>query len=295
MSGHNRRTARQRNKLDQVPETITGQTDTPNPDAPSPAPPAPRGRPLPSEIATLPSADRRSDLRIIEARLFASDTPLTEADLATSVSPEADIKALLDELKSFYAGRGVNLVRVAGKWAFRTARDLAFVMERHAVEERRLSRAALETLAIVAYHQPATRAEIEEIRGVTISKGTLDVLLETGWLRTRGRRRAPGKPLTYGTTDAFLAHFGLSEIGELPGLAELKAAGLLDATLPPGFQVPLPQDIAALMPDELPIEDEVEDTSQVELEFGPVPDEPDTASDESLAERDGDGGETNRS
>ncbi len=275
MSGHDRRVARKRAATEELDGAAASQ-----PEAAQAEQSPPRGQPLPEEIAMLPSADRRGDLRIIEARLFASDTPLTEADLATSISPGADVKALLDELKSFYAGRGVNLVRVAGKWAFRTAKDLAFVMERHAVEERRLSRAALETLAIIAYHQPTTRAEIEEIRGVTISKGTLDVLLESGWIRTRGRRRAPGKPLTYGTTDSFLAHFGLSEIGELPGLAELKGAGLLDATLPPDFKVPLPQDIAALMPDELPIEDEEDPEPQVELEFGPVPE------DEPLAEYD---------
>ena len=127
--------------------------------------------------------------------------------------------------------RGVNLVRVAGKWAFRTAEDLAFLLERQAVEQRRLSRAALETLAIIAYHQPVTRAEIEEIRGVSTSKGTLDVLLETGWIKLRGRRRAPGRPVTYGTTEQFLAHFGFDSIQDLPGLAELKGAGLLELDL----------------------------------------------------------------
>src|SRR5690606_19071696 len=134
----------------------------------------------------------------------------------------------------------------------RTAQDLSYLLEKHAVEERRLSRAALETLAIIAYHQPVTRAEVEEIRGVQTSKGTLDVLLETGWIRPRGRRRAPGKPITYGTTAAFLEHFGLDTVGDLPGLAELKGAGLLDGNLPPDFKVPDPKDVAALMPDELP-------------------------------------------
>ena len=216
--------------------------------------PSARGHSLPREIAVLPSADRRDDLRIIEARLFASADPLSEAEMSSVVSEGADIASLITELKAFYAGRGINLVQVAGKWAFRTASDLAFVLEKHTVEERRLSKAALETLAIIAYHQPVTRAEIEEIRGVTASKGTLDVLLETGWVRPRGRRRAPGKPITYGTTDSFLSHFGLSELGELPGLAELKGAGLLDATLPPDFTMPKPQDVASLMPDELPLE-----------------------------------------
>ena len=129
-----------------------------------------------------------------------------------------------------------------------------YLLERHANEERRLSRAALETLAIIAYHQPVTRAEIEEIRGVTTSGGTLDILMETGWIRPRGRRRAPGKPLTYGTTDSFLAHFGLDGVKDLPGLADLKAQGLLDGHLPPGFAVPDPTIAASLMPDELPLE-----------------------------------------
>jgi segregation and condensation protein B len=213
-----------------------------------------RGSRLPSNVAALPSADRGEALRIIEALLFAASEPLDEAFLARHLKAGADVKALLDELRGFYAGRGVNLVRVAGKWAFRTASDLAYLLERHAVEEKRLSRAALETLAIIAYHQPVTRAEIEEIRGVETSKGTLDILLETGWVRPRGRRRAPGKPLTYGTTEEFLDHFGLESVKDLPGLAELKSAGLLDATLPPGFQVPSPTDVAALMPDELPLE-----------------------------------------
>jgi len=147
-------------------------------------------------------------------------------------------------------------VRVAGKWAFRTADDLAFLLERQAVEQRRLSRAALETLAIIAYHQPVTRAEIEEIRGVSTSKGTLDVLLETGWIKLRGRRRAPGRPVTYGTTEAFLAHFGFDQISDLPGLNELKGAGLLDSTLPAGFSMPNPNDAPDLREDEDPLEDE---------------------------------------
>ena len=145
-------------------------------------------------------------------------------------------------------------MHVAGKWAFRTAEDLSYLLERYATQERRLSKAALETLSIIAYHQPVTRAEIEEIRGVTTSAGTIDILLETGWVRLRGRRRAPGRPVTYGTTDAFLSHFGLEGIKDLPGLAELRASGLLDGNLPPDFSVPDPTDVAALMPDELPLE-----------------------------------------
>src|SRR4030095_2362335 len=166
------------------------------------------------------------------------------------------ISGLLRELQQAYAERGVNLVQVAGKWQFRTAGDLSFLLSRDAVEQRRLSRAALETLAIIAYHQPVTRAEIEEIRGVSTSKGTLDVLLETGWIKLRGRRRAPGRPVTYGTTEAFLAHFGFDQIADLPGLNELKGAGLLDSNLPPGFSLPNPNDAPDLREDEEPLEDE---------------------------------------
>jgi segregation and condensation protein B len=211
-------------------------------------------RGLPSNVAHLPSADRREQLRILEALLFAASEPLAEAFLATHLKSEDDVAALLDELKGFYASRGVNLVRVAGRWAFRTAEDLSYLLERHATEQRRLSKAAMETLAIIAYHQPVTRAEIEEIRGVAVSPGTLDVLMEIGWVRLRGRRRAPGRPITYGTSEQFLDHFGLDAIKDLPGLAELKGSGLLDSNLPPGFTVPEPTDAAALMPDELPLD-----------------------------------------
>ncbi len=223
------------------------------------------GHGLPSNVAALPSADRRESLRIIEALLFAAGEPLDEAHLAQHLKSGTDVTALIDELRGLYASRGINLVRVAGKWAFRTAEDLSYLLEKHAVEERRLSKAALETLSIIAYHQPVTRAEIEEIRGVETSKGTIDILLETGWVRPRGRRRAPGKPLTYGTTEAFLEHFSLDNIKELPGLSDLKGAGLLDANLPPDFTVPSPTDVAKLMPDELPLEDENEADTQAEL------------------------------
>ena len=161
---------------------------------------------------------------------------------------------LLADLQANYANRGVNLVEVAGKWTLRTADDLAFILRRESVEQRKLSKAALETLAIVAYHQPVTRAEIEDIRGVAISKGTLDILLEIGWVRMRGRRRTPGRPVTYGTTDAFLSHFGLAEVTDLPGLQELKGAGLLDANLPPGFEMPIPRGADELTADEDPLD-----------------------------------------
>ena len=222
---------------------------------------------------------KREKMRRIEALLFASREPLDEKALAIAVEPGDDVAAMLADLQADYARRGVNLVHVAGKWQFRPSDDLSFLLERQQKEERRLSKAALETLAIIAYHQPVTRAEIEEIRGVSTSPGTLDVLMECEWIRPRGRRRAPGRPLTFGTTETFLAHFGLASIKDLPGLADLKSSGLLDANLPPDFKVPEPTDVAALMPDELPltddgVEDETEDGQQDEL---PLHDEDGTA------------------
>ena len=230
----------------------------------------------PPTIVTL----ERDHLRIVEASLFAATSPLDEATLARHLPPSANPKALLARLQSDYAGRGVTLVRVAGKWAFRTADDLAYILERYATEERKLSKAALETLSIIAYHQPVTRAEVEEIRAVSTSKGTLDVLLETGWIRPRGRRRAPGRPVTYGTTDAFLNHFGFDSIKDLPGLAELKGAGLLDGNLPPGFTIPDPNDVAALMPDELPLDSESDQEPEDDPDlFAALPDDDEEATD----------------
>jgi segregation and condensation protein B len=198
---------------------------------------------------------RPEHLRLLEALLFASAEPLDTATLAERLPDEVDVEAALARLQEDYAARGVNLVRVAGKWVFRTARDLSWLLAREAVETRKLSRAALETLAIIAYHQPVTRAEIEDIRGVTASKGTLDVLLETGWIRPRGRRKAPGRPITFGTTEAFLTHFGLEGLTALPGLEELKGAGLFDGRLPSEFTMPAPSDEPALRDDEEPLED----------------------------------------
>jgi segregation and condensation protein B len=226
---------------------------------PFPAREAPPMQSLAANVARLPSAERWEKLRILEAVLFAAAEPLDEAKLIEFFTAKDDIGALLEELQNLYAGRGVNLTRVAGKWAFRTAPDLSFLLERYSVEPKKLSRAALETLAIIAYHQPVTRAEIEEIRGVTTSKGTLDVLMEMGWVRMRGRRRAPGRPVTYGSTDTFLEHFGLDGVKDLPGLAELKGAGLLDSNLPPGFSIPEPHDSPILTPDEDPLEDGAEE------------------------------------
>jgi segregation and condensation protein B len=197
---------------------------------------------------------RAEELRILEALLFAADEPLDEKILAARLPAGIDAQALLSQLQKEYAPRGVNLVRVGGKWSLRTASDLAWLLTRETVVTRKLSRAAIETLAIVAYHQPVTRAEIEEIRGVTTSKGTLDVLLETGWIRLRGRRKAPGRPVTYGTTEAFMSHFGLDAIADLPGLDELKGAGLMEKSLPAGFSVPVPSDDPELRDDEDPLE-----------------------------------------
>jgi len=207
----------------------------------------------PDEIHLEPQM-RPEELRILEALLFASSEPLDQATLAKRMPEGVDVKAALAQLQAEYATRGVNLVRVASKWTFRTAGDLAWLMTRESTETRRLSRAAIEVLAIVAYHQPVTRAEIEEIRGVVTSKGTLDVLLETGWIKPRGRRKTPGRPLTFGTTEAFLSQFTLESLGDLPGLEELKGTGLLDSRLPTGFTVPTPSDDPTLREDEEPLE-----------------------------------------
>ena len=180
---------------------------------------------------------RAEELRLLEAMLFASAEPVDEKDLAARLPQGVDVRAALSRLQEDYDTRGVNLVRIGGKWTFRTAGDLSWLLSKETVETRKLSRAAIETLAIIAYHQPVTRTEIEEIRGVT-----------------RGRRKAPGRPVTYGTSEAFLSHFGLDALGDLPGLDELKGSGLLDGRLPPGFSVPIPSDDAALREDEDPLE-----------------------------------------
>jgi segregation and condensation protein B len=192
--------------------------------------------------------------RCIEALLFAAAEPLSDADLAKRLPEGADIQAGIATLVQRYAGRGIELVCVAGRWRFQTSEDLAFLMTEEREEPRRLSKAAQETLAIIAYHQPVTRAEIEAVRGVQASRGTIDVLLELGLVRMRGRRRSPGRPVTFGTTDAFLEHYGLATLSDLPGVTEMKAAGLLEMNLPPGFSVPDP---LGLRPgeDEDPLED----------------------------------------
>ena len=192
------------------------------------------------------------DIRIVEAVLFDAEEPLDAPNIADKLAANADVPAIMAALGEKYAEAGFNLQKTGNKWVFRSAPDLAHALQKHVVQQRRLSRAALETLAIIAYHQPVTRAEIEDIRGVSISKGTLDVLLESEWVKIRGRRRVPGRPVTYGTSDNFLLHFGLEGLNDLPGLEELKAAGLLDDRLPPGFEVPAPD------PDNDPDEDPLE-------------------------------------
>jgi len=176
--------------------------------------------------------------RMVEAVLFASAEPVTLADLAARLPHGCDPATALDHLARRYEGRGVRLAQVGGAWAFRTASDLAFLMTREQVETRKLSRAAIETLAIIAYHQPVTRAEIEEIRGVGVSRGTIDHLIEMDWVRLGRRRMTPGRPVTFVVTESFLDHFGLASARDLPGLKELRAAGLLESRPPPGAEGP---------------------------------------------------------
>lgn len=201
------------------------------------------------------------DLRLLEALLFAAVEPIETDTLRERMPEGVDVGALLARLTHDYAGRGINLVRVADKWRFQTASDLAPALIDIKETRRKLGNAALETLAIIAYHQPATRAEIEDVRGVAVSKGTIDILMELGWVRMRGRRRTPGRPVTYGTTDGFLAHFNLETITDLPGRDDLKAAGLLDPRLPSDFEMPSPKEILG-SDDDL---DPMEETEQPEF------------------------------
>ena len=180
------------------------------------------------EVTHVNADDTAHHRRMVEAVLFASHSPLSQGDIVERLPYGADVEGHLESLIEEYEIRGVNLVCVAKKYMFATATDLSFLLRKEVEEQRKLSRAAVETLSIVAYHQPVTRAEIEEIRGVGLSKGTLDVLMEAHWIRPLGRRKTPGRPVTYGTTEDFLVHFGLESIKDLPGLTELKAAGLLD-------------------------------------------------------------------
>lgn len=211
------------------------------------------------EVTDVVSPDHAQHLRLLEALIFAGAQALGEKELAERLPNDADVKRLLADLAELYAARGVNLVQVAGGYAFRTAPDLSEKLKIEKPVTRKLSRASVETLAIIAYHQPVTRAEIEQVRGVGLSKGTLDLLFEQNWIKPMGRRRAPGKPVTWGTTDFFLEHFGLPSLDDLPGHEELKAAGLLDArSQPPIFRPDEPD-----LPLE-PTEDEADEPLAVE-------------------------------
>ncbi|OYU50032.1 MAG: SMC-Scp complex subunit ScpB [Rhizobiales bacterium PAR1] len=198
-------------------------------------------------------------VRVAEALLFASHDPLAAEDIGRLMPVGVDVEAVLGELERLYRPRGVNLVRLAGKWMFRTAPDLGHLLKKETEEAKKLGRAALETLSIIAYHQPVTRAEIEELRGVSTQKGTLDTLLEAGFVRMRGRRRTPGRPVTFGTTETFLVQFGLDRISDLPGLEEIAGAGLVEAQIPAGLGIPLPSDDATLRADEDPLEPDLFD------------------------------------
>ena len=195
-----------------------------------------------SLIETNPLSNLSDQLRAVEALLFASSDPLDEKTLTEILPKNADIEKILEKIQELYKGRGVELTKVNNKWMFKTASDLSFIMQKEAKVQKKLSKAGLETLSIIAYHQPVSRAEIEEIRGVSVSPGTIDSLLELNWIRIKGRRKAPGNPITYGTTEEFLVHFDLSNIRDLPGLDELKSTGLLDSNLPPDM-FPINDDI----------------------------------------------------
>ena len=196
--------------------------------------------PVDGEETAVPAFDMAEAVRMAEAIVFASAEPVSRKALVQRLPDGVDVVSVMAEMQRQYEKRGVNLIKVGDGWAFRTAGDLAFLMSRDSVQQKKLSRAALEVLAIIAYHQPVTRAEIEEIRGVETSKGTIDTLMESAWIRMRGRRRTPGRPVAYGTTETFLDHFGLQEIRDLPGMDELKGAGLLSARMPSSFVMPQP-------------------------------------------------------
>lgn len=200
--------------------------------------------------------------RMVEALLFANQSPLKATEIIAILGEKHDVGNALSQLKRHYTGRGVNLVEVAGGWRFQTSPDLAHILEDKKEEPKKLSRAALETLSIIAYHQPCTRAEIEDIRGVSLSRGTLDLLMEIKWVKPGARRRSPGKPLTYRTTPEFLAQFNLSSLEDLPGKSELQAQGLLSANLPKDFEVPRPSQSL-----EQDAEFEFDETSDTNQEF----------------------------
>ncbi len=195
-----------------------------------------------SNVMDFPS-EHRENLRILEALLFAANEPLDAESLKARLPKGANLTKLLNLIKAQYESRGVNLVKTGNKWSFKTAIDLSPMMKKEKIVQRKLSKAATETLSIIAYHQPVTRAEVEDIRGVHFSPGTLDVLMELNWVRPIGRKKVPGRPIIYGTTERFLEYFNIEQISDLPGLEELKAAGLLESRLPPNLDIKEPKEI----------------------------------------------------
>ena len=195
-----------------------------------------------SNVMDFPS-EHRENLRILEALLFAANEPLDAESLKARLPKGANLSKLLNLIKAQYESRGVNLVKTGNKWSFKTAIDLSPMMKKEKIVQRKLSKAATETLSIIAYHQPVTRAEVEDIRGVHFSPGTLDVLMELNWVRPIGRKKVPGRPIIYGTTERFLEYFNIEQISDLPGLEELKAAGLLESRLPPNLDIKEPKEI----------------------------------------------------
>ena len=195
-----------------------------------------------NNISDFPS-EHRDNLRVLEALLFAANEPLDAESLKARLPKDANLTKLLSLLKAQYENKGVNLIKTGKKWSFKTAQDLAPMMKKEKIVQRKLSKAATETLAIIAYHQPVTRAEVEDIRGVQFSPGTLDILMELNWVRPIGRKKVPGSPIIYGTTDFFLEYFGLEQVTDLPGLEELKASGLLESRLPSNLNIVEPKEI----------------------------------------------------
>ncbi len=221
----------------------------------------------PEDVTPKDSAEIEIDaLRRAEAILFATTKPIEAGELVEMLPPGADVANILMQLQKTYSDRGIQLMEIAGGWRFQTAPDLAFLFEETREEEKKLSKAAMETLSIIAYCQPCTRAEIEDVRGVAVSKGTLDVLLEMDWIKLRGRRKTPGRPVVYGTTNAFLEHFGIDNLDSLPGRDEMKAAGLLSANIPDDFDMPRPSD-SEVDDDLLEIIDAIDDDLSDPAEF----------------------------
>ena len=193
-------------------------------------------------IMNFPS-EHMDNLRVLEALLFAASEPLDAESMKARLPKGSNLNKLLSLLKAQYENRGVNLVKTGNKWSFKTAQDLSSMMKKEKIVQRKLSKAATETLSIIAYHQPVTRAEVEDIRGVHFSPGTLDVLMELNWVRPIGRKKVPGRPIIYGTTERFLEYFQLEQVSDLPGLEEFKAAGLLESRLPPNLDIKEPQEV----------------------------------------------------